>query len=160
MTRLLPTSKTRVYEKQTQLNTVKNHVKAIFSEGYTETTCIDVYFQLIVHWNIGQKNLFAVNGFTENKGKNGKGAIPDSNVGRVLNAHLPSSGHWARRWIPVYRRVCYTMPHLRLPSQPQNTATAIWLVLISSPTDGRMSWRKWMVTNWGNIPLNGHPSQY
>ena len=48
-------------------------------------------------------------------------------------------------------------PDLRLPSQPNSTATAPWQVLISHPAEGsRLSW---LVTyNQDGIPANGHPS--
>jgi len=38
-------------------------------------------------------------------------------------------------------------PDLRLPSRPQSTAVATWLVLISGPAEGRrLGWRELLVT--------------
>jgi len=55
---------------------------------------------------------------------------------------------WNRMWRPT----------LRLSSQPESTATAIWLALISHPTiDRRMGWPEWSVTYQDGIPLNGTP---
>jgi len=44
-------------------------VVPIFIEGFTETLGIGVYFQLMVHWNVGYEILFSVNSFTENPDK-------------------------------------------------------------------------------------------
>jgi len=37
-------------------------VKAIFSEGFTETLCTGVYFQWMVHWKCRSNILFSVKG--------------------------------------------------------------------------------------------------
>jgi len=37
---------------------VSRTVKAIFSEGFTETMSTEIYFQWVVRWNIGNWNLF------------------------------------------------------------------------------------------------------
>ena len=42
---------------------------SIFSEGFTETTGTEICFQWMVHWNIGHWNLFSVNIFADNKVK-------------------------------------------------------------------------------------------
>ena len=61
------------------------------------------------------------------------------------------------RW--MYHRQCN--PDLQLPSRPKSSATAPRLVLSSHPTEGRtLSWPEWLVTYRGEIPMNGHPSQY
>jgi len=44
-------------------------VSAIFSEGFTETLGNGVYFQWMVHWNVGYEILFSVNSCTENSDK-------------------------------------------------------------------------------------------
>jgi len=44
-------------------------VSAIFSEGFTETLGTGVYFQWMIHWNVGYEILISVNGFTENSDK-------------------------------------------------------------------------------------------
>jgi len=52
-------------------------------------------------------------------------------------------------------------PDLRLPSQPQITATAPWLVLISHPTEDRkLCWPELLITYRDEIHTNSNPSQH
>ena len=74
---------------------------SIFSEGFTETMGTEIYFQWMIHWNIGHWNLFSVNSFAENKVKIVVLYIlPECKWG----AQLPALGHSACRWI--YGRSC------------------------------------------------------
>ena len=42
---------------------------SVFSEGFSETMGTEIYFQWMVHWSIRHSNLFSVNSFAENKVK-------------------------------------------------------------------------------------------
>jgi len=55
------------------------------------------------------------------------------------------------------------MRDLQLPSQPQSTTTASWLLLISRLSDSRrLLWTEWLVTitYQDGTSANGHISQY
>ena len=85
---------------------------SIFSEEFTETMSTEIYFQWMVHWNIGHWNLFSVNSFDENKVKK-ENAIH-------LTGCLPPFFRLFSLYVDIWQilwRAAGAKPDLRLPSK-------------------------------------------
>jgi len=88
-------------------------------------------------------------------------SVHDSFLKRSGMARVNEGSHSFTCHPHVYPQVEWTI-HAFTP-QPQSM-TALWLVLISRPTEGkRLSWPRWLgeILQWGGLSAeDGHPSQY